>query len=207
MAGQCQIKDVKAIFIDFFGDLGIIWKVRKLLLEREMEKIWDLSAIVVVGARQKLIRDIIAQLDQLNTPYMVCEDIYAVVARLAALPAGANIVAVGSIAAFMDMRILSLAPAGGKIRFCCIAKRSFGPMQGRLFELAKAGVFVIDSAEKIESVINQCRIENTACSEEKGGRKDFSQRIAAIADSFFLTQAEQDALLGVQSNAESTVIQ
>ena len=161
----------------------------------------DITAIVVGGKKQTLVAEAIACLARLNVPYELCDDIYSAVATLIANPAD-NLLVVGCFTALTaeNMRLFSLTPKGKKVSFCCILKKWSDHVQPKAMAAAEAGVFVIHDAEHIEMIIKQCRHTEAAAKPKAGGR-DFASRITSLADKFFLTQAEQDALLGVSHNA------
>lgn len=161
----------------------------------------DITAIVVGGKKQTLVAEAIACLARLNVPYELCDDIYSAVATFIANPAD-NLLVVGCFTALTaeNMRLFSLAPKGKKVSFCCILKNWSGHFQPKAMTAAQAGVFIINDAEHIEHIIKQCGTVETVAKPKTGGR-DFASRITSLADKFFLTQAEQDALLGVSHNA------
>jgi hypothetical protein len=162
----------------------------------------DITAIVVGGTKQTLVAEAVACLNRINIPYELCEDIYSAVAMISAASAGGNLLVIGSFTALTteNMRLFSLAPKGRKVSFCCILKNWSGHFQPKAMTAAQAGVFIINDAEHIEHIIKQCGTVETVTKPKTGGR-DFASRITSLADKFFLTQAEQDALLGVNNNA------
>jgi hypothetical protein len=161
----------------------------------------DLTVIVVGSERQRLIREIIAYLDHAAIAFDVCEDIYSAAAEMAVCPAETNLLIVGCFSSLTaeKMRIFSLVSKGGKISFCCVIQKWFDHLQPMATAAARPGVFIINNIDEIEIVIKQCG-GDTAVRQKTNGR-DFASRIASLADNFFLTQAEHDALLGAPCNA------
>jgi hypothetical protein len=164
----------------------------------------DITAIVVGNARQTLVHTITAYLNRKNISSKVCEDIYTAVAAMAAAPAGTNLLVIGGFTtlAAEDMRLFSLALNGKKVVYCCLIEKWFAHLQTKLAAAARAGVIVINSTEQIENAIKQCQTFDTAVQQKAIGR-DFASRIASLADNYFLTQAEHDALLGVEEHADA----
>jgi len=161
----------------------------------------DITAIVVGGQKQKLVAEAVACIERINIPYELCDDIYSAVAMIVTAPAG-NLLVVGCFTTLTseNMRLFSLVPKGKKVSFCCILKKWSDHFQPKVMAATQAGVFVINDAEHIEIIIKQCRHSEAAAKPKTGGR-DFSSRITSLADKFFLTRAEHDALLGVNHNA------
>jgi hypothetical protein len=174
-------------------------------MEREMEKIClDLTAIVVGSPRRNFVEQAASHLAHTNISYEICEDVYSAAAIMANAPAGKNLLIVGCFAALMveNMRLFSLSPKDKKVFFCCIMEKWFQPLQSSLLAAAKTGVFIVNSAEQIADVIEQCTNASSIVRQKTGGR-DFTARIGSLADSFFLTQAEQDALLGIEHDTDA----
>jgi hypothetical protein len=171
-----------------------------------MEKFYsDMTAIVVGSSRQNLIRETIVFLDQIDIAFELCEDIYSAAAAIAAAPAGQNLLVVGCFTALTveNMRLFSLVPRDKKVFFCGIIKKWFDHLQPKAIAAVQAGVFVINNVEQLENIIAQHRCATTAAMPLKVAGKSFSSRIASLADTFFLTQAEHDALLGANHNANT----
>jgi len=162
----------------------------------------NITAIVVGNKKQTLVAEAATCLDRINIPYKLCEDIYSAVVMIVTAPAD-NLLVIGCFTALTaeNMRLFSLAPKGKKVSFCCILKKCSDHLQPKAMAAAQAGVFVINDAEHIEIIIKQCRNTEVAVAKPKTGGRDFASRITSLADNFFLTQAEQDALLGVSHNA------
>jgi hypothetical protein len=167
-----------------------------------MEKFcFDLTVVVVGSERQRLVREVTAYLDQAAIAFDVCDNIYSAAAIMAICPAETNLLIVGCFTALTaeNMRIFSLVPKGRKISFCCVIQKWFEHLQPLATAAARPGVFIITTIDEIETVIKQCGGDTAVRQKTKG--KDFTSRIASLADNFFLTQAEHDALLGASHNA------
>lgn len=161
----------------------------------------DLRVIVVGNDRQRLVREITAYLGQTAIAFDVCDDIYWAAAELALCPAETNLLIVGCFTALTaeNMRIFSLVPKGRNISFCCVIQKWFDHLQPLATAAARPGVFIINAVDELENVIKLCGGETAVPQKMKG--RDFASRIASLADNFFLTQAEHDALLGASRNA------
>jgi len=165
-----------------------------------------LTAVVIGTARQKLIHEVTSYFNQVNIPFVIYEDVYSALAAMTTAPAEVNLLVVGCFEtlAVEDMRLFSLVPKGRNVFFCCIIKKWFEFLQIRLLEAVKAGIFVVNSVEQIDDVIKQCRgVKTPVAARQKTEDRDFAARIASLADSFFLTQAEQEALLGAEYNEDT----
>jgi hypothetical protein len=165
----------------------------------------DFAAIVVGHKRQDIIQKTIAYLDRINVPFEMCENVYSAAAIIATASTGSTLLVVGCFSSLTveNMRLFSLAPRDKKVFFCCILQKWFDHLSPSTLAAAQAGVFVINRAEQIDSVIKQCKGTETATVRSKVPGRDFASRIASLADKFFLTQVEQDALLGADHNANT----
>lgn len=161
----------------------------------------DLTVIVVGSERQRLVREITAYLDQAAIAFNLCDDIYLAAAEMAICPAGTNLLIVGCFTALTaeKMRIFSLVPKDRNISFCCVIQKWFDHLQPMATAAARPGVFIVNNIDEIEIVIKQCGGDTAV--RQKTKSNDFASRIASLADNFFLTQAEHDALLGATNNA------
>jgi hypothetical protein len=161
----------------------------------------DLTVIVVGSELQRLVREITAYLDQTAIAFDVCEDIYSAAAEIAICPAETNLLIIGCFTALTaeNMRIFSLVPKGRNIFFCCVIQKWFDHLQPLATAAARPGVFIITAFDELENVIKQCGGDTAARPKTKN--RDFASRIASLADNFFLTQAEHDALLGATNDA------
>ncbi|MDO8303558.1 MAG: hypothetical protein Q7T18_09980 [Sedimentisphaerales bacterium] len=171
-----------------------------------MEKYYSGFAAVVVGhGRQRLVQETADHLDRLSIPFEICEDIYSAAATIATSLAGSNLLVIGCFSAMTaeNMRFFSLSPKDKKVSFCCIVQKWSDTMQPSATAAAQAGVIVINTVQQLESIIKQCKGPEPAAVRPKATGRDFASRIASLADNFFLTQAEQDALLGVNDNANT----
>jgi hypothetical protein len=173
-----------------------------------MEKLCsELTAVVVGTKKQSIIREIIVLLNRINIPFKVCEDIYSAAATLATASSGTNLLVVGCLTALTaeNMRLFAVEPEGRQVWFCCMMEKWHEHLHNRFMAAAKAGAYVINNVRQLENVITQCRGSDLARSSlpEKANGRDFATRIASLADSFFLTQAERSALLGVDGDGNS----
>jgi hypothetical protein len=163
---------------------------------------FDLTAIVVGSRRHTAIQQITNVFTQKNIVYEYCENIYSALAFIGKVPAGANVIVIGNFVPLTadTVRFFSLTPKYVTVKFCCIAEKLCEPMQSILRHSAKNDVIFINRAEQLLPIIQEYRISNDIDIGPLTNGKDFASRISLIADNFFLTEAEQNALLGDKSD-------
>ena len=160
----------------------------------------DLRVIVTAGVSDNFRWKVTFLLDRLGADYVVCEDLYATVARLA--ENRGSVAIVGSLEQLCreKMRFFEICRDRGDVKCCCLVRSNSVRSRRQVASAIMAGALVADNVEQIESMLEEIsgsRKDRRSPDRTDGpAAKEFSSRKALSTEEGILSKSERDALLG-----------
>ncbi len=157
-----------------------------------------LQAIVVGSSADEFVRDTMSLLGDYKIEFVLCEDVYSAVGRLAKNNSDGNVLVIGRIEQLSREKGRFFHIAGeNRVSCCCLVdgnlvwKRRYPGVPG--LAATETGAFIINEPVEIEKVIAGLLAGGLTSSSNKF---ENNKAPAFIKDEFLATKAELDALLG-----------
>ena len=153
----------------------------------------QLYAIVVGKSDGEFVGYAMGLLGDYDIEFVLCEDIYAAVGRLAK-STGGNVLVIGRFGQLNREkgRFFQKVSKRG-LTCCCLAEAGSGREQKQVLSATKTGAFVINEPVQLEEVVTKLLTDSSVSS---SGKKRSGKVSAFDKNEFLTTRAEMDALLG-----------
>ena len=164
----------------------------------------DLCVIVVAGRSDGFGWEITFLLDRMGASYVVCEDLYAAVGRLAVANQLRPVVVVAGMEELSreGMRFFDICRRRGGVRCCCLTRNNSMYSRRQIAAALKTGACIAADVAELETALEEILASSMDRGAENRRVKADTEPLATpkslIEGAGRLSQAELDALLGTE---------